>query len=67
MHNLQLFARKTTEEKVSFIFSPRPEDAHDKTLNKCTGTKTDTVQAARGGGQRVQKEIAAEDGSKMQS
>ena len=55
MHNLQLFARITTEEGVSFIFSPRPEDAHDKTLNKCTGTKTDTVQAAGGGGHQVQK------------
>ena len=55
MHNLQLFARITTEEGVSFIFFTRPEDAHDKTLNKCTGTKTNTVQAAGGGGPRVQK------------
>ena len=40
MHNLQLFARITTEEGVSFICSPCPEDTHDNTLNKCTGTKT---------------------------
>ena len=39
MHNLQLFARITTEEGVSFIFSPRPEDAHDKHLTNALALK----------------------------